>query len=169
MKIFRTRGLVAGIVSLAALIAPAMSAQASTTAPDTPSSTAEITSPFAKTAARKKAPVNPLTGVSPVPGPNPTNRLSQPYSLFALPNNGTGRSAGSGFTPEKPPAGQPAVAPDRQIVGGISFIDDPNASIPQQNPDYSASTAQPIFDSKENVTGISINGKKQNYTTQIPY
>lgn len=172
MKMTRKTGLVAGLLSIATLLAPAVSVQAVTATPGTASST--TTSSTATTTTRNQTFVDPLTGVN--PGPSPKNRTStrqsriQPYSLLALPNSsGNGTGDGSSFVPETPPAGQPAKAPDAVIPAGISFINNPTAPIPQQNPDYSASSAQPVFDADGNVTGISINGQKQDYTAQIPY
>ncbi len=160
----------AGLVH-ATLLAPAVSAQAVTATQCTASST--TTSSTATAAATQgqqgRTFVNPLTGVNPGPSPKDKRNRIQPYSLLALPNSGDGTDTGSTFTPETPPAGQPAKAPDLALPAGISFINDPTATIAQQNPDYSASSAQPIFDADGKVTGITIDGKKQDYTAQIPY
>lgn len=93
--------------------------------------------------------------------------------LHALADSNSGES-GEWSTPyrdfhETPPAGKPATAPfDKPIADGLTFFENASQAVSQQNPDYQ-SDAKPVFDSEGNVTGISVNGQVQDYSTQIPY
>lgn len=121
---------------------------------------------------------NPQTGpVHAGPGPvlpqqSKLRHAPQFFSFNALtnirPDDPSDPSNPSNPSGETAPAGHRQYAPDKIAASGLTFIEDPYTVTPQQNPTWSNS-AEPIFDASGNVTGISVNGVKQDYSTQIPY